>query len=98
MSISVRVKDGAIVIYEGTTYSRTIGFQFIAASTDGETIAGLKHDGQVILHRADGSVKGSLMMAGVFVSVSVSGGQITAQTSDGRTLVFDNNGSFRGQL
>jgi len=98
MAISVIVnKDGQIVVYEGTTYSRTIGFEFIAASTDGETIAGLKHDGQVILHRADGSVKASLLL-NPFVSVSVSAGQIMARTSSGTNLVFDCNGNFKGQL
>lgn len=97
MAISVRVKDGCIIVYKDTNHYRTCsGTNIIAASTDGDIIAGLQRGGNVVLYNIEGDHKATCSGTG-FVSVAVSGGEIAAQKPDGSTILFYSNGDYKGQ-
>lgn len=95
MSISVRVRDGQIEIYEGSYCIRRCGTNIVSASTDGETIAGLGRDTYVVLYGIDGNTIRPITNDAI--GVSVSGGQIAVPKSDGTTYLYDRNGNRVGQ-
>ena len=98
MSISVRIESGFIHVYKDSFhYGSCSGTSDnIAASTDGETIAGLQSGGIVVLYTIEGNHKATCSGTG-FVSVAVSGGEVAAQKPDGTTSLFYSNGNYKGQ-
>ena len=95
MSISVRVKNGQIEIFEGSHCTERCGTSVIAASTDGELIAGLTQDNYVVLYGTNGSTIRPITNGAS--GVSVSGGQIAVSKPDGTTYLYDRNGNRVGQ-
>ena len=97
LAISVRIVDGQIEIRKDGIYQTTCGFRYnaniIAASTDGEIIAGLQKDGAIILRNTDGMQIGQINVTGA-VGVAVSGGQISILRSDGSTELRTRDGIY----
>jgi hypothetical protein len=103
MAISVAVRNengkGAIAIYEGTVFRKNCsGNNYIAASTDGEIIAGLNSFGRITIFNTEGDRIRDIIISSRFERVSVSNGQIIALADDRQILLFDYNGAFKGNL
>lgn len=99
ISVAVRNGNGSIAIYEDTVFRKTCsGNNYIAASTDGEIIAGLNSFGRITIFNTEGDRIRDIIISSRFERVSVSNGQIIALADDRQILLFDYNGAFKGNL
>jgi hypothetical protein len=93
MAYIVRVIDGALSVFDGFQTSHSTGqCGFIAASTDGQTIAAITQD-QLFIY-TDMSLSSSYCIFCKAKNVAVYSEQVVVTLDDGNTNVYDKNGQL----
>lgn len=89
MTITVKIKNGRLVIHEGSRLVVDKGGEFVDAITDGNSIIALLKSGRVQELRADGRFDRDIVGGGA-VSIKLSGDIVVVRTSNGRFYQYKN--------
>lgn len=89
MTITVKIKNGRLVIHEGSRLVVDKGGEFVDAITDGNSIIALLKSGRVQELRADGRFDRDIVGGGA-VSIKLSGDIVVVRTSNGRFDQYKN--------
>lgn len=89
MTITVKIKNGRLVIHEGSRLVVDKGGEFVDAITDGNSIIALLKSGRVQELRTDGRFDRDIVGGGA-VSIKLSGDIVVVRTSNGRFDQYKN--------